>query len=142
MRFDDVVGYPADYRAHGYLFCATTERHLEYLKTNRERQIALGVANVELVSAADVAGFVPQLRVDDILGGTYCPTDGFVDPHSVMMGFMLKARECGARLWLDTTVTGIEVHRRDASAAEASAQYGRVTGVHTSRGFVSTPRRC
>jgi glycine/D-amino acid oxidase-like deaminating enzyme len=54
------------------------------------------VANVELVSAADVAQFVPQLRVDDILGGTYCPTDGFVDPHSVMMGFMLKARN-GAR---------------------------------------------
>jgi len=134
-HFDDVVGYPADYRAHGYLFCATTERHLEYLKANRERQIALGVTNVELVSAADVARFVPQLRVDDILGGTYCPTDGFVDPHSVMMGFMLKAREWGARLWLDTTVTGIEVDRTDVSAEN----YGRVNGVHTSRGFVSSP---
>jgi len=134
-HFDDVVGYPADYRAHGYLFCATTERHLEYLKANRERQIALGVTNVELVSAADVARFVPQLRVDDILGGTYCPTDGFVDPHSVMMGFMLKARERGARLWLDTTVTGIEVDRTDVSAENN----GRVTGVHTSRGFVSSP---
>src|SRR5438552_15608035 len=42
-RFDEVVGHPADYRAHGYLFCATSERHLEYLKTNRERQIALGL---------------------------------------------------------------------------------------------------
>ena len=134
-HFDDVVGYPADYRAHGYLFCATTERHLEYLKANRERQIALGVTNVELVSAADVARFVPQLRVDDILGGTYCPTDGFVDPHSVMMGFMLKARERGVRLWLDTTVTGIEVDRTDVSAENN----GRVTGVHTSRGFVSSP---
>ena len=134
-HFDDVVGYPADYRAHGYLFCATTERHLEYLKANRERQIALGVTNVELVSAADVARFVPQLRVDDILGGTYCPTDGFVDPHSVMMGFMLKARERGVRLWLDTTVTGIEVDRTDVSAEN----YGRVNGVHTSRGFVSSP---
>jgi sarcosine oxidase subunit beta len=134
-HFDDVVGYPADYRAHGYLFCATTERHLEYLKANRERQIKLGVTNVELVSAADVARFVPQLRVDDILGGTYCPTDGFVDPHSVMMGFMLKARERGVRLWLDTTVTGIEVDRTDVSAEN----YGRVNGVHTSRGFVSSP---
>jgi len=36
-RFDEVVGHPADYRAHGYLFCATNERHLKYLKTNRER---------------------------------------------------------------------------------------------------------
>ena len=108
-RFDDVIGYPADYRAHGYLFCATTERHLAYLRANRERQLALGLTNVEEVDAAGIAAFVPQLRVDDILGGTYCPTDGFVDPHSVMMGFMLIAREKGVRLWLDTTVTGIEV---------------------------------
>jgi sarcosine oxidase subunit beta len=111
-RFDEVVGHPADYRAHGYLFCATNERHLQYLKTNRERQLAMGVKNVELVSREDIAKFVPQLRVDDIVGGTFCPTDGFVDPHSVMMGFMLKARERGVRLWLDTQVTRIEVEPR------------------------------
>lgn len=126
-RFDEVVGHPADYRPHGYLFCATNEKQLEYLKTNRTRQSALGVKNVELVSREDILAFVPQLRVDDVLGGTFCDTDGFVDPHSVMMGFMLNARERGARLWLNTDVTGIEVTS------------GRVNGVNTSRGFVSTP---
>jgi len=125
--FDEQLGYPADYRPHGYLFCATNERHLEYLKTNRERQLALGVKNVDLISREDIVKILPQLRVDDVLGGTYCPTDGFVDPHSVMMGFMLKARERGVKLWLDTRVTGIEVDN------------GRVTGVTTVRGFVSTP---
>src|ERR1700704_640732 len=98
-RFDEVVGHPADYRAHGYLFCATTAAHLQYLKTNRERQISLGVTNVEWVSPAEIVEMVPQLRADDILGGTFCPPDGFVDPHSGMMGFMLNAREHGTRLW-------------------------------------------
>jgi sarcosine oxidase subunit beta len=125
--FDEQLGYPADYRPHGYLFCATNERHLEYLKTNRERQLALGVKNVDLISREDIVKILPQLRVDDVMGGTYCPTDGFVDPHSVMMGFMLKARERGVKLWLDTRVTGIEVDN------------GWVTGVTTSRGPVSTP---
>ncbi|MGH9908865.1 MAG: NAD(P)/FAD-dependent oxidoreductase, partial [Pyrinomonadaceae bacterium] len=83
--FDEVIGHPADYRAHGYLFCATNQQHLEYLSANRQRQIALGLKNVECVSREDIARFVPQLRVDDVIGGTYCPTDGFVDPHSVMM---------------------------------------------------------
>jgi sarcosine oxidase subunit beta len=124
--FDEVVGYPADYRAHGYLFCATEERHLNYLRANRERQLALGLKNVEMVSRDEIAKFVPQLRVDDVLGGTYCPTDGFVDPHSVMMGFMLKARERGVRLWLDTPVTGIDVEN------------GQVTGLVTKRGRVAT----
>jgi sarcosine oxidase subunit beta len=143
--FDEVVGHPADYRAHGYLFCATNERHLDYLKANRERQITHGVNNVELVSREEIAKFVPQLRVDDVIGGTFCPTDGFVDPHSVMMGFMLKARERGVRLWLDTQVTGIEVEPGSADILPASAGSAdilsaprRVTGVMTTRGFVST----
>ncbi|HEV2884890.1 MAG TPA: FAD-binding oxidoreductase [Pyrinomonadaceae bacterium] len=133
-RFDEVLGHPADYRAHGYLFCATSEKHLDYLKANRERQKELGVTNVELVSRDDIAKFVPQLRVNDIIGGTFCSTDGFVDPHSVMMGFMLKARERGTKLWLDTAVTGIETEA--ANVSEVGTR--RINGVKTTRGFVST----
>lgn len=132
-KFDEVVGHPADYRSHGYLFCATSDRQFEYLKTNRELQQKLGVTNVEILSADDVLQFVPQLRVDDVVGATFCPSDGFVDPHSVMMGFMLSARERGVRLWLDTTVTGIELQPASSGGCR------KVTGVQTTRGFVSTP---
>jgi glycine/D-amino acid oxidase-like deaminating enzyme len=125
-RFEEATGYPADYRPHGYLFAATTERHLDYLKANRARQMSLGLKGVELVSREEIAEIVPQLRSDDIMGGTFCPTDGFVDPHSVMMGFMLRARERGARLWLSTSVESIEVER------------GEVAAVVTSRGRVET----
>jgi sarcosine oxidase subunit beta len=125
-HFDEVIGHPADYRPHGYLFVATSERHMDYLRANHERQKALGLKNVEFVSREDIVRTVPQLRDDDITGGTFCPTDGFVDPHSVMMGFMLRARERGARLWLDTSVLGIEV------------EHDRVKGVITSRGRVAT----
>ena len=138
-EFDEVVGHPADYRAHGYLFCATNENHLAYLKANREQQIALGVTNVEWVSPEDIVKMVPQLRTDDVLGGTFCPTDGFVDPHSVMMGFMLNARERGARLWLDTKVTGIEVEPSQSNSNRLEAGDARqIAGVETTRGFVPT----
>ncbi len=167
-RFDEVVGHPADYRAHGYLFCATSESHLAYLQANRERQISLGVNNVEWVSPGEIQAIVPQLRTDDILGGTFCPTDGFVDPHSVMMGFMLNARERGARLWLDTQVIGIEVETGSAGILPANSldaalvrptvgavsavaesvgtsadskrdlEMRRIAGVMTTRGFIST----
>jgi glycine/D-amino acid oxidase-like deaminating enzyme len=125
-HFDEIMGHPADYRSHGYLFCATNERHLHYLKTNRELQMSLGLKNVAFVTREEILGMVPQLIADDILGGTFCPTDGFVDPHSVMMGFMLKAREQGVRLWLNTQVTGITVEK------------DRIVGVETTRGRVST----
>src|ERR1041384_8805494 len=144
-KFDEVVGHPADYRAHGYLFCATNEQHIAYLKANMERQQALGVTNVEWISPSDISKIVPQLRVDDILGGTFCPTDGFVDPHSVMMGFMLNAREKGVRLWLDTSVTGIDVEgggstplSKALTSQRTPNESRRISGVHTSRGFIST----
>src|ERR1051325_11378007 len=151
-KFDEVVGHPADYRAHGYLFCATNEKHIAYLKANMERQQALGVTNVEWIGPPDIAKIVPQLRVDDILGGTFCPTDGFVHPHSVMMGFMLNAREKGVRLWLDTTVTGIEVdagsadvlvrnlenQERTRTSALPAKEARKISGVQTTRGFIST----
>ncbi|HLE63061.1 MAG TPA: FAD-binding oxidoreductase [Pyrinomonadaceae bacterium] len=124
--FDETVGHPADYRPHGYLFCATNERHYEYLKGNRVRHLELGLKNVELITRDDILKMVPQLRVDDIVGGTFCPTDGFVDPHSVMMGFMSNARERGVRLWLDTAVTGINVENNE------------ISGVETTRGLVTT----
>ena len=147
-KFDEIVGHPADYRAHGYLFCATNEKHIAYLKANMQSQRELGVTNVEWISPEDIVSIVPQLRVDDILGGTFCPTDGFVDQHSVMMGFMLKAREKGARLWLDTEVTDIDLEcapdvsgsalATEEPKALTSQRTPRISGLRTSRGLIST----
>jgi sarcosine oxidase subunit beta len=125
-RFEEVTGQTADYRAHGYLFCATTEAHLKYLRENQEKQKAFGLKNVEMVSREDIVKMVPQMIADDIIGGAYCPTDGFVDPHGVMTGFAKRAKELGARTLLNTTVTGVTVEN------------GAVTGVKTSNGEVST----
>jgi len=125
-RFEEATGHTAGYKAHGYLFVATTSDQLSYLETNRQRQLANGVTNAEMVTREDILKTVPQLVADDVVGGSFCPTDGFVDPYSVMTGFSKRARERGARVWLETEVTGIDVER------------GSVRGVHTSRGYVST----
>src|SRR3954471_6578390 len=39
--FEERLGHPCDYRPQGYLFCATTEKHLAYLRTNFEKQVAI-----------------------------------------------------------------------------------------------------
>ncbi len=125
-RFEEETGDPSGYKPHGYLFVAASEPHLEYLRTNYERQVALGLGQVQLLGPDDVLKMVPQLRPDDILGGSFCATDGFVDPHSVMMGFMSRAIERGATLWRGVEVTGVSV------------EGGSVAGVETTNGFVST----
>src|SRR6266481_7039370 len=117
--FDEAMGHPSGYRAQGYLFVATRERHLEYLRTNYELQVSMGLKTVELLHSEDLIRMVPQLRADDIIGGSFCSTDGFVDPHSVMTGFMLRATEQGARLERDAEVIAIE---RDAAGAIAAVK--------------------
>src|SRR3984957_20428512 len=109
--FEETLGHPSGYRAQGYLFVATTEPHLEYLRANYERQVAAGLNTASLVSRDEIARMVPQLRTDDVIGGSFCSTDGFVDPYSVMTGFTLRAVEHGATLIRDARVTGLS---RDA----------------------------
>src|SRR3979409_2126795 len=76
--FEERLGHPCDYRPQGYLFCATSDEHLSYLRTNQQKQIALGLKDVRMVSADEVRQQFPQMRADDVVGGSFCPTDGFV----------------------------------------------------------------
>jgi sarcosine oxidase subunit beta len=124
--FEERLGYPCDYRPQGYLFCATSERHMAYLRTNYEKQVALGLENVRLLKGDEIRAMFPQLRGDDIVGGSFCGTDGFVDPYSAMNGFMAWAADHGATLWKNATVTGI-----------VGDQKG-ISGVETTRGAFST----
>ena len=124
--FDERLGYPCGYRSQGYLFCATSEDHLAYLRTNYGTQVRLGLETARLVTGEEIRKMFPQLRSDDILGGAFCSTDGFVDPYSAMTGFMACAIDHGAELWKNTLVTGIQ---RDAQG---------IIGVETDRGTVST----
>ena len=113
-RFEEVVGHPADYRPQGYLFLATKDSHLAYLRDNFVRQKKLGLTTARLLAADEIRAMLPQLRSDDILGGSFCSTDGFVDPYSVMNGFMASACEHGATLWKKTEVTGINTDQQGA----------------------------
>jgi sarcosine oxidase subunit beta len=127
--FEERLGYPCDYRPQGYLFCATNEKHLAYLRANYEKQVAMGLRNVRLMSGDEIRGMFPQMRGDDIIGGSFCSTDGFVDPYSAMIGFMTWTSDHGATLWKSATVESIK--RRDGSEPRFE--------ISTTRGPVATP---
>ncbi len=124
--FQERLGHPSGYRPQGYLFVATKQTHLDYLRKNQELQKSLGLKQVTMVSKDEIVQRVPQLRSDDILGGSFCPTDGFVDPYSVMVGFTTSACERGATVWKSTEVTAIQ---HDETG---------ITSVETTRGPVNT----
>ncbi|MGB7821917.1 MAG: FAD-dependent oxidoreductase, partial [Candidatus Sulfotelmatobacter sp.] len=124
-NFEEHLGYPCDYRPQGYLFCATTAQQMAYLRTNYAQQLKMGLKNVRLMQGDEIGSMFPQLRADDIVGGSFCSTDGFVDPYSAMTGFMTCAADRGATLWKNTVVTGFT---RDANG---------IVSVETTRGPVA-----
>ena len=124
--FDERLGHPCDYRPQGYLFCATTNQHIAYLRTNYAQQTKMGLKDVRLMAGEEIRRLFPQLRAGDIFGGSFCSSDGFVDPYSAMNGFMTWAADHGAALWRSTAVTGLT---RDASG---------IISVETTRGSVAS----
>ena len=124
--FEERLGYPCDYRPQGYLFCATSDKQMAYLRSNFSQQVEMGLKDVRLMAGDEIRKLFPQLRADDIVGGSFCSSDGFVDPYSAMNGFIACACERGATVWKSTTVTGI-----------ASDGAG-IASVQTSRGPVVT----
>jgi sarcosine oxidase subunit beta len=123
--FDERLGHPCDYRPQGYLFCATTDQHMAYLRTNYAQQVRMGLKDVRLMAGEEIRNLFPQLHADDIIGGSFCSSDGFVDPYSAMNGFMTWAADHGAALWRSTAVTGLT---QDVSG---------ITSVETTRGSVA-----
>jgi len=124
--FEERLGHPSGYRPQGYLFCATSDQDMAYLRSNYEKQVAMGLKDVRLVAADEIQSMFSQLRSDDIVGGSFCSSDGFVDPYSAMIGLMTWATEHGAHLWKNAAVTAL---LRDGQG---------IAGVETNRGTVAT----
>src|SRR5579859_398846 len=125
-EFEQETGHPADFRQIGYLFLLTLPQHVEEFHHNMEVWQRVGLKEARWVDPAEAARMVPVLNVEDVLGCTFCPSDGIASPADVTAGYAASARRLGARLQEGIEVLGIDVAD------------GRVQGVRTSRGDVAT----
>jgi sarcosine oxidase, subunit beta len=125
-EFEQETGHPADFRQIGYLFVLTQPQQVEDFRHNMEMWHRVGVTEARWVDATEAGRMVPVLNVEDVLGCTFCPSDGIASPADVTAGYAAAARRLGARLKEGVEVTGIDV------AA------GRVQGVRTSGGDIAT----
>ena len=97
-RFDEEIGHPADFRQIGYLFLLTQPQQVEDFRHNMEMWHRVGLTEARWVDASDAVRMVPILNVEDVLGCTFCPTDGVASPADVTSGYAAAARRNGARL--------------------------------------------
>lgn len=125
-RMKDELGVDPQFHEVGYLFLASTPEDLALFRRNSEIQQRFGIP-VRIISAEEIRRIVPYVRVDDILGGAFCPTDGYAAPYEVTMGYASAARRQGVKIHEQRAVTGILRHG------------GRVAGVETPHGSIHAP---
>ncbi len=96
LQFEDLTGVDAGYQPHGYLFLATTQPELEALKAALTVQQQAGLSVARAVTPSEIASLNPALNLDGVLGGTFCPWDGFIRPLEMRRGFAESAMRHGA----------------------------------------------
>src|ERR1700687_5844301 len=78
--FDQEIGPPAAFRQIGYLFLLTQPQQVEDFRHNMEVWHRVGLTEARWVDANEDARMAPLLNVDDVLGCTFCPTEGIARP--------------------------------------------------------------
>ncbi|SFD88961.1 Glycine/D-amino acid oxidase [Lentibacillus persicus] len=110
-----------DFKQRGYLFLARGE-NVSQLQKQLQLQHKHGVPS-ELLAKEELSSIIPELITDDLQGGLYCAEDGYLDPYSVMQGYIKKAKELGAEYVYDEVETIL-------------TERGEVTGVRLKKGDV------
>ncbi|MGH7616605.1 MAG: NAD(P)/FAD-dependent oxidoreductase [Gemmatimonadaceae bacterium] len=125
-RFADEMDQEIGLRRCGYLFMLDDAADLEQFTRNVAVQNAHGVPS-RVVSPQEIAELAPEVELSGIIGGTWCPRDGLVDPNGLLQGFVSQARRLGATLVTGAAVTAIDVVG------------GRVQRIVTTAGAIDTP---
>jgi sarcosine oxidase subunit beta len=125
LRFQEETGVDPGYEKAGYLWLAETDAQMETLRSALRMQHAGGLLEARALHAREALEIQPCLDPGEIVGGAYCPTDGFIRPLQILEGYLSAAERLGVRIeW------GVEVMDLETGPG------GGIRSVHTSKGSV------
>jgi len=124
-HLEQELDYPdIEFKQGGYLILAFSEAQLRQFERNVALQNSMGIPS-RLLTPAEAREIVPHLGAPDLVGATFCPTDGHCNPFRVTDAYAQAAKRLGAEINTYTAVRGL-VRRGD-----------RLTAVETDQGPVS-----
>lgn len=119
LQRDD--GQNLGFRQVGYAFLLSRPETANVFRDVVQLQRSCGVPT-EFLEPTDIEALIPGSRVDDLIGGTFCPLDGYVSPRATVSWFANSATALGTTIFEKTKVTAIDVVG------------GRAVGVHCESG--------
>lgn len=123
--FEDIVGGHADFVQTGFVVAVGPD-DVAAMNSSVAVQQSVGV-RTEILSPENLRRLEPAINPDGLAAAAYEPDSGYVDPHSVVSSYADAARKSGAKFYQKVSAVSIELNG------------GRVTGVGTPEGIISTP---
>jgi sarcosine oxidase subunit beta len=123
-QLHEELGMEVEYVREGNLRLCTTEEELAAMRQSVANQKKAGL-ELEMLDRRQVLEINPHVG-EKVIGASYCPTDGHVNPFLVTYGFFKKAKSLGARFC---------THEE---AKEIRLQKGRVSAVVTDKNIFET----
>jgi sarcosine oxidase subunit beta len=128
----ELLGTDSGFVELGYLILARTERDVREGNERIEMQRACGL-DVRWVDAEEACRLNPTLAAEGHRGGSFCETDGAIDPQRNVRAYSLAMQQAGVQLRERTPFLGLRT-------AAARGGHRRVTGVRTHDGVIATGR--
>jgi sarcosine oxidase subunit beta len=123
-RFRDETGGDCGYEPVGYLFLARDDAQLAILERAISVQRNAGLLESELIGVAEIARRNPAIVLDDVRGGSFGATDGYIRPLGILRGY------------LDAAIRAGVVVEYAAAPTRLRTEGGRITEVETSAGSI------
>ena len=100
------LGVNVEYHKGGNLRLGKTEHHLEILQGLTDRATACGL-DVRMIDGAEVRAINPYLS-DEVIGASWCATDGHANPLMTTLGYYRAARRLGVQFYTGEEVTELQ----------------------------------
>ena len=129
------LGVDTEYTQGGNLRLGKTGDHLKILQKLADGAVKCGV-DVKMIDAAEVKRINPYMS-DEVIGASWCPTDGHANPLTTTLGYYKKARELGARFITGVKVNGIVTKAGKVCGVETDGQIFEADNVVVASGYES-----
>lgn len=124
-RLKDETGIDPGWREVGSLRIASSDARLEELKRIVGYSKAFGMP-LTMLSPKECQDLFPLMTLDEVRGGVYLSTDGYLDPTGLTNALAAGAKSRGATFYTDTRVTALNTVNN------------QITEVVTDKGVIKT----
>jgi sarcosine oxidase subunit beta len=107
---------------HGYLRLGHAAEDVASFHRSVELQREHGVTDARVVEPGEIAHIVPALRVDDVLGALWGPSDGYVDAVRYCEILAGLGRAAGGRFLQGQRATGLRLRGGRVAAVELGGE--------------------